>query len=211
MTQTTKAIKKRSKTEKSLKPIKILILLTSLALLTGRTSQNQITDQKLTDRQIFDIEILSKTAEKEKIYNIIFSNSEDKKIGKTRIMVMMYKYLIDQNWERIQDIEESHEKGKQLSEKEEDIHVGAHLVQFYYKSLMKLRGNIGKRVDRNDLENEFLDSQKYKEFLTENGKQILRNLDNEIKDNPLVIGDADLRLDEHYADEDDDEFYGLDL
>ena len=187
----------------------LLLTLAILVAIAQSSTSTATTDPALSDSEIFDIEIMDKTKQKDEIYKIAFS-TKDGKIGKTRSLMLMYKYLIDENYERVMDIEQRHAKGENLSQREEDIHVGAHLVQFYYKTLMEEMK--GDRVSVEEMEDVFGNEDKYKEFLTENHKEIVKELDESIKDNPLVIGEADMKMVDHIEDEeDDDEFFGLDL
>lgn len=65
----------------------------------------------LTEKELFSIEVLdhSKPEDRQKIFEIIFSSqsnsTEDPKINKKRMLVLLYKFLLDESFERVQEIE----------------------------------------------------------------------------------------------------------
>lgn len=123
----------------------------------------------LTEKELFSIEVLdhSKPEDRQKIFEIIFSSqsnsSEDPKINKKRMLVLLYKFLLDESFERVQEIERKQRRGRHLNREEEDVLVNVHLIDTYLEDVIEQRANFSKKLAMM-----LIDKSKFKEYTKKN-------------------------------------------
>lgn len=142
----------------------------------------------MSEKDLFAIEVLdhSKPEDRQKIFNIIFNSQMkqggDQRIDKKRMLVLLYKFLLDESYDHIEDIKEKQAKGKYMSSDEEDILVNVHLIEDYLEDIIQQRANFSKKLAMS-----LLDKEKFNKFTSQNHQKILKKLNDQIHDDPFVL------------------------
>lgn len=150
----------------------------------------------MSEKDLFAVEVLdhSKPEDRQKIFDIIF-NSQIKSgqtgIDKKRMLVLLYKFLLEESFDHIEDIKRKQSKGKYMSDYEEDILVNVHLIENYLEDIIQQRANFTKKLAMS-----LLDKEKFNKFTTQNHQKILKKLNDRIHDDPFVL-DAGIHGEDH--------------
>ena len=152
----------------------------------------------MSERDLFAIEVLDheKQEDRHKIFDIIFNSSSvnnngDPKINKIRMLVLLYKFFLEESYDRVQEVKQKQAKGKRMSRYEEDILVNAHLIENYLEDVIQQKINFGKKLAMS-----LLDKDKFNRFTTQNHNKIMEHLNDQIHDDPFVL-DAGVHGDHH--------------
>lgn len=151
----------------------------------------------MSEKDLFAIEVLdhSKPEDRQKIFDIIFNSQihtgGDARIDKKRMLVLLYKFLLEESYDHIEDIKKKQAKGKYMSDYEEDILVNVHLIENYLDNIIEQRANFSKKLAMS-----LLDKEKFNKFTSKNHQKILKKLNDQIHDDPFVL-DAGIHGEDH--------------
>lgn len=181
---------------KNSKFLAIIIILSTL--ITDITPKRNF----FTEKELFHIEILdhSKPEERKKIFDMVFNSKNS--INKKKTLLLLYKFFLDESLENIQEIKKKQKRGKFMTEAEEDILVNVHLLEKYLDTMKT--GENGEYPQKLVLS--LLDKETFNAFLTGNFKQILKDLNDRVFNNPFVL-DAGI----HHEHDEDDQILRFDL
>lgn len=107
------------------------------------------------------------------------------------MLVLLYKFLLEESFDHIEDIKKKQAKGKYMSDYEEDILVNVHLIENYLEDIIQQRANFTKKLAMS-----LLDKEKFNKFTTQNHQKILKKLNDRIHDDPFVL-DAGIHGEDH--------------
>ena len=62
------------------------------------------------------------------------------------MLVLLYKFLLDESYDHVQEIERKQTKGRHLNKEEEEILVNVHLIDNYLESVIEQRANFSKKL-----------------------------------------------------------------
>jgi len=161
------------------------------------TISNTLTQPQtqLTEKQLFKIYVLdlSTPADKEEIFQIIFGKEKKQKIGKDRLQALMYKFLMDQSYERIKSIKKKQRRGVYMNEKEEDVLVNTHLIDRYIVKILSKNRNFGRKIGLKRVL-PYLGKQRFEEFMMIHHQEIMKHLGDDIFSDPFS-SDAEVPMD----------------
>jgi predicted metal-binding protein len=79
------------------------------------------------------------------------------------MLVLLYKFLLEESYDHIEDIKKKQAKGKYMSDYEEDILVNVHLIENYLDNIIEQRANFSKKLAMS-----LLDKEKFNKFTSKN-------------------------------------------
>ena len=141
----------------------------------------------ISEKDMFAIEVLdrNKPEDRQKIFNIIFNSdggakaSSDQKINKKRMLVLLYKFLLDESYDHITDIVKKQKRGKKMTNYEQEILVNVHLIQNYLDDVIAQRASFSKSLAMS-----LIDKEKFFKYTSTNHQKILKDLNDKIHDDP---------------------------
>lgn len=159
----------------------------------------------LTEKQLFEIEILDHTdpSESKKILDIVFNSHKSRKISKKKMLVLLYKYFLDTSYERIEAIKQRQDEGGHMSEEEEDILVSVHLLENYIDTVISEQNSLGRKIA-----NELLSKDNFSKFTQKNHQKILRKLNDDIFNDPFAL---DPGIHHEDLEEKEEDMFDIDL
>jgi NTP pyrophosphatase (non-canonical NTP hydrolase) len=151
----------------------------------------------MSEKDLFAIEVLdhNKPEDRQKILDIIFNGemekNDDPKINKKRMLVLLYKFLLEESYEHVAEIKRKQMRGKYMNRYEEDVLVNVHLIENYLEGVIEQRANFSKKLAMS-----LIDKEKFNKFTSQNHSKILEQLNDAMHNDPFIL-DAGIHGEHH--------------
>lgn len=157
-------------------------------IIVGMTAKRLSKTSKdyFTEREAFEIEILDSEnpKDKKKVYDIVFKNRAKIEMGVLELVA--YKFLIDENLDRVEALKSKQEKGKEMNKQEEDVMVNIYMVDHYLEEIVESR----QKYDRDFVEGILMRS-KFMEYLHSTTEDMLFKVRDEVMRHPIAFDEMD--------------------